>query len=182
LLLNRHKSIKKGYSYASTSIDFLASLGAETILHPDAVTLPDFPRSIQLDDYSCGAKSVFTILHFYKKPCTPESVEKQLHTDSDGTSVSDIKRILKRHGLIYRTLRKSGLRELKAAINNGYPILITLYDLEHYAVVYGFSSSHMFVMNSSVDFSENSVGSVWCAIRKDRFKRMWDKWGLEVSE
>jgi len=38
------------------------------------------------------------------------------------------------------------------------------------------------VMNSSVDFSEDGVGSLWCAVRKDRFKRTWDKWELEVSE
>ena len=50
-------------------VDFLASLGAEveTLIHPDAVTLPDFPRSIQLDDYSCGTKSVYCILQYYNK-------------------------------------------------------------------------------------------------------------------
>jgi hypothetical protein len=71
---------------------------------------------------------------------------------------------------------------LKAAINNGHPVLVTLYDSEHYAVVYGYSSSHMFVMNSSVDISDGGVGHLRCAVRKDRFRKVWDKWGLEVSE
>ena len=111
-------------------VDFLASIfaDAETILHPNAVTLPGFPEDLQLDDYSCGAKAVFCILQFYNKQCTPESVEEQLHTDEDGTSVSDIKRVLKRYGLAFRTLRKPGLRDLKAAINDDCPVLISLYD------------------------------------------------------
>jgi hypothetical protein len=149
-------------------VDFLASLFADTemILHPDAVILPDFTRCIQLfDNYSCGAKSVFTILRYYSKICTPESVEEQLHTDEDGTSVSDIKRVLKRYGLAFQTLRKPGLRDLKAAIDDGCPILITLNDGEHYAVVYGYSSSHIFVSNPSLNIL-TGYGSIRCAIPK----------------
>ena len=165
-------------------IDFLASFGseAEALIHPDAVILPDFPRSIQLDDYSCGAKAVFCILQFHNKQCTPESIEKELHTDSDGTSVPDIKRVLKRHCLKCHTLKKPGLRELKTSINDGYPVLVSLYDSEHYAVVYGYSSSHIFVMNSSVDITDDGVGSLRCTVRKDRFRNAWDKWALVVSE
>jgi predicted double-glycine peptidase len=163
-------------------VDFLASLGAEveTLIHPDAVTLPDFPRSIQLDDYSCGAKAVYCILQYFNKQCTPESIEKELHTDSDGTSVSDIKRVLKRHGLKYRTLRKPGLRDLKTAINDGHPVLITLYDFEHYAVVYGYSSSHIFVSNPSLNIL--GYGSIRCAISNAEFRKIWDRWAVILSE
>jgi len=114
-------------------VDFLTSLGAEAeaLIHPDAVTLPDFPRSIQLDNYSCGAKAVFCILQFYNKQCAPESVEEQLHTDADGTAVIDIKRVLNRYGLVCRTLRNPGLRDLKAAIDGDCPVLISLYDGSH---------------------------------------------------
>jgi len=165
-------------------IDTLATSAAkiETLAYPDAIILPNFPRSVQLDFYSCGAKSVFTILRFYRKHCTPRSVEKELHTDSDGTSVSDIKRVLKRHGLKYRTLKKPGLRDLKASIDDDCPVLVSLYDSEHYAVVYGYSSTHIWLMNSSVDFTEDGVGSLMCAMRKDRFKRMWDKWAIIVND
>jgi hypothetical protein len=42
-------------------IDAIATTAAklETLTHPDAVILPNFSRSIQLDYYSCGAKSVY---------------------------------------------------------------------------------------------------------------------------
>jgi len=165
-------------------VDFLASVGAkaEALIHPNAVTLPNFPRSIQLDEYSCGAKSVYCILQYYRKLCTPGSVERLLQTDSDGTDVSDIKRVLKRHGLKCRTLRKPGLRDLRAAIDNDCPIFVSLYDGEHYSVVYGYSSGHIFVMNPSLDFTEEGVGSLKCAVSKDQFRHMWDRWGIEIAQ
>ena len=163
-------------------VDFLASLfaNAETFLHPDAVTLPGFPRSLQLDGYSCGARAVFCILQFYNKQCTPDSIEKELHTDEDGTSVSDIKRVLKRYELAFRTLRKPGLRDLKAAINNDCPVLISLYGGSHYSVIYGYSSSHIFVSNPSLNIL-TGYGSIRCAIPKSKFMKIWDKWAVEIS-
>jgi ABC-type bacteriocin/lantibiotic exporter with double-glycine peptidase domain len=164
-------------------VDFLASLFAdtETILHPDAVTLPDFTRSIQLDDYSCGAKSVYCILQYYDRQCSADSVEEQLHTDEVGTSVSDIKRVFRRYHLNYRTLRKPGLWDLKAAIDDDCPILITLNDGEHYTVVYGYSSSHIFLSNPSLNIL-TGYGSIRCAIPNAEFRKIWDRWAVIVSE
>jgi len=164
-------------------VDFLASLFAdtETIFHPDAVILPDFTRSIQLDRFSCGAKSVYCILRYYDRQCTPESVEEQLHSDSDGTSVNDIKRVLKRHGLKCRTLRKPGLQDLKTAIDDDCTVLITLNDGEHYAVVYGYSLSHIFVSNPSLNIL-NGYGSIRCAIPNAEFRKIWDRWAVIVTK
>jgi predicted double-glycine peptidase len=165
------------------TIDVLATTAArlEALTHPDAIILPHFPSSIQLDSLTCGAKSVYCILRYYGKRCTPKSVEKELKTDSDGTAVSDIKRVFKRYHLNCRTLRKPRLKDLVEAIDNGYPIIVSLHFLEHHAVVYGFSSGYIFVMNPSLDFTEDGVGNLWCAVRKDRFRRIWDRWGIVVS-
>ncbi len=75
-------------------IDTLATIAAriEALAHPDAVILP-FPRSIQLDTYSCGAHAVYAILKFFRIRCSYANIKKQLHTDEDGTDVSDIKRV-----------------------------------------------------------------------------------------
>jgi ABC-type bacteriocin/lantibiotic exporter with double-glycine peptidase domain len=163
-------------------VDFLASIcaDAETIFHPDAVTLPGFPRSLQLDSYSCGAKVVFCILQFYNKQCTPDSVERLLKTDEDGTSVRDIKRVFRQYHLNCRTLRKTGLRDLKAAIDDECPVLISLYDGSHYSVVYGYSDSHIFVSNPSLNIL-TGYGSIRCAIPKSEFMKIWDKWAVEIS-
>ena len=164
-------------------VDFLVSIyaNAETILHPDAVTLPGFPRSIQLDDYSCGAKAVYCILQYFNKQCTPGSVEKQLQTDEDGTDVSDIKRVFRRYPLNCRTLRNPGIQDLKTAIDNECPILITLNDGEHYAVVYGYSLSHIFVSNPSLNIL-NGYGSIRCAIPNAEFRKIWDRWAVIVTK
>ena len=164
-------------------VDFIASFGAEVekLIHPDGVILSAFPRSIQLDDYSCGAKAVYCILQFYGKRSTPKSVKEQLHTDEDGTSVSDIKRVFRRYHLNYRTLRKPGLRHLKAAIDDECPVLISLYGGSHYSVIYGFSDSHIFVSNPSLNIL-TGYGSIRCAITNAEFRKIWDKYAVIVSE
>ena len=164
-------------------IDAIATTAAkiEALTHSDATILPHFPRSIQyLDSYSCGAKSVYCILQYYDKTCTPESIEEQLHTDTDGTAVSDIKRVCRRYHLNCRTLRKPGLRDLRTAIDDDCPVLVSLYDSEHYAVVYGYSPSHMFVSNPSLN--NLGYGSIRCAITNSEFRKAWDKWAVIVSE
>jgi ABC-type bacteriocin/lantibiotic exporter with double-glycine peptidase domain len=123
---------------------------------------------------------LYAILRFYRKRCTIASVEEVLETDEDGTSVSDIKRVVKRYGLTCKILRKPGIRDLEAAIDDECPVLITLYDDEHYSVVYGYSRTHIFVMNPSLDFTEDGVGSISCAIPKDQFRKTWDRWALVV--
>jgi predicted double-glycine peptidase len=154
-------------------VDTLATAATrlEESAHPNAVSLPNFPRSIQLDGYSCGAKSVYTILKYFGKNASPKLVECQLKTNWEGTGISDIKRVLKRHGLKYRTISN-----LKNAIDDGCPVLISTHRHWHYSVVYGYSSSQYFVMNPSL----GEMGSLSCAVRNKKFKQMGDGWALMV--
>jgi len=157
----------------SRIVDTLVTAAArlEESAYPNAVILPNFPRSIQLDKYSCGSKSVFTILRYYNKRCTPISVERELHTTYEGTAIPDIKRVLKRHGLKYRKIRN-----LKAAIDHGYPVLVSTYEQWHYSVVYGYWKTHYFIMNPSL----GQMGSLFCAVTKKKFKQIADGWAIEV--
>ena len=145
-----------------------------------AVILEGFPRSIQLDGYSCGAKSIYTVLKYFGRSCTPRSVERQLGTTWEGTSQTDIKRVLKERNLSYRMIGKRTLKTLRDAIDNESPVLISLYDGWHYSVVYGYSDSHIFVMNPSLDFT--SMGSIWNAVPIPDFRKIWDRWGIIVSD
>ncbi|HTY11737.1 MAG TPA: cysteine peptidase family C39 domain-containing protein [Bacteroidota bacterium] len=157
-----------------TAVDFVATAAArlEESAYPNAIILPNFPCSIQLDYYSCGAKSAYTIPKYFGKRCTPLSVELELRTAYEGTSISDIKRVLKRHGLKYRKIR-----DLRRAIDDGHPALLSLYEHWHYPVCYGQSDSHYFVMKPSL----GDMGSLSRAVRKKKLKRVWDGWGLEVK-
>jgi predicted double-glycine peptidase len=157
---------------------FTAMARSEEQLHPHAVVLPGFPRSIQLDGYSCGAKSTYMILKYFGRSCTATSVEAELRTDEDGTSSTDIKPRLRKHGLKVHVNANMGLRDLKAAINAGSPVLVSLYDGWHYSVVYGYSPGYVFVMNPSL----GSMGSVKCAVGLAEWRRMFDGWGVVVKQ
>ncbi len=80
-------------------------------------------------------------------------------------------RVLKRHGLKYRKTQN-----LKSAIDEGHPVLVSTHKHWHYSVVSGYSPSHYFVRNPSL----GEMGSLSCAVRKKKFKRMWDGWALEI--
>ncbi|MGA9405863.1 MAG: cysteine peptidase family C39 domain-containing protein [Bacteroidota bacterium] len=159
--------------HLQTAVDLVATAAArlEESAYPNAVILPNFPRSIQLEGYSCGAKSVYTILRYYSNRCTPLSVERELHTTYEGTSISNIKSVLKRHGLKYRKIKN-----LNSAIDKGRPVLISTHKWWHYSVLYGFSVSHYFVMNPSL----GEMGSLSCAVGVKKFKQVYDGWALEV--
>jgi ABC-type bacteriocin/lantibiotic exporter with double-glycine peptidase domain len=150
---------------------------AEEQLYRDAVILPHFPRSIQLDGYSCGAKSTYIVLRYFGKRCSPATVEAELGTTWEGTSKSDIKRVLRKRGLKVVECSRMNLRELRSAIDAGSPVLVSLYENWHYSVVYGYSGRHIFVMNPSL----GSMGAVKCAVRLVEWRRIFDGWGIVVS-
>jgi ABC-type bacteriocin/lantibiotic exporter with double-glycine peptidase domain len=161
------------------AVDFLATAAArlEESAYPNAAILPNFPRSIQLDYHSCGVHCVLSILRFYNKRVSFRRLKKLLRTNEDGTSATDIRRVFKTYELECRTIR-----DLKAAIDDGCPVLISMWDGEHYAVVYGYSSSMIFVMNPSLDASSDGVGSLTCAVSKRAFRRSWDRWAMVIRK
>lgn len=67
---------------------------------------------------------------------------------------------------------------LKKAIDSGWPSLISMYGGWHYAAVYGYSKTHLFVMNPSLN--PDSMGSVWCALKKSKFRQIGVNWALVV--
>ncbi len=69
-----------------------------------------------------------------------------------------------------------GIRELKSAIKADSPVIVSLYGNWHYSVVYGFSDTHIFVMNPSL----GEMGSIKCAIKIAEFREIFDRWGVVV--
>ena len=90
--------------------------------------LPNFPRFLQLDGWTCGARSVYTILRYFGKRCNVKSVERELRTNWEGTDIADIKRVLGKHGLKYLEKRSCRLQDLTKAIDDGCPVLISTHD------------------------------------------------------
>lgn len=154
---------------------------SEEKLHPTATLLPQFPRRIQPNYYTCGAISVQIILKYFGIRRSLGTVCRYLGTDSDGTDVADIIATFKRYGLHTMTNARLTLKVLSKAIQTGSPVLISICDGEHYAVVYGVSRTHIFVMNSSLDASDDGVGSIKVAVPRKEFLGYWDRWGIIVS-
>ena len=74
-------------------------------------------------------------------------------------------------------IKEQWLQDLKAAIDDDCPNLVSLYDGFHYLVVYVYSSAHIFMMNPSLV----SMGSILNAVPKRRFARIWNKWAIVVN-
>jgi ABC-type bacteriocin/lantibiotic exporter with double-glycine peptidase domain len=164
------------------TVDLLANAlkDLEEAMHQGdkAVVLPNFPRCIQLDGWTCGARSVYVILRYYGKRCTVKSVEKALRTDWEGTDVDDIKKVLTKHGLVCQEKVRGRLCDLTNAIDNGCPVLISTHRSWHYQVIYGYSRNHIYVANSAI---LGDCGSVWCRAPRKQFIAEWDRWGIVVS-
>jgi len=56
-------------------------------------------RSIQLDNYSCGAHCTYMILNYYNKKMSLGKIIKQLKTDKNGTSEESIFGLFRKNGL-----------------------------------------------------------------------------------
>ncbi len=159
-------------------VNILKNIEEVVYQNDKAVVLSNFPRTIQLDGWTCGARSVYSILRYFGKRCTVQSVEKDLRTDLSGTDVGDIKKVLQKHHLKPVEKKKCRLSDLRKAIDDGNPVLISLDDFSHYSVCFGYSNSHVFVMNPAV---LGASGNIWCRVLNREFTDSFDHWGIIVS-
>ena len=121
----------------------------EEVLSVDSVVLK-MKRSIQLDAYSCGAQCVYMILHYFEKDKTLNEIKESLHTtETDGTDTKQILNYLVKNKLDVQINGKGAISSIQDAIGNGYPVLITVDDGDHWVVVYGYSDDGIFVLDSS---------------------------------
>ena len=150
-------------------------LQAETTLHPDATILEGFERSPQLNFHGCGISSCIVILRYFGKRISAASLARKLRTDYSGTAPSNLKRVLRKYGLKVAERDQMRIRDLKGAIEDGSPVLISTQGHMHYATVFGIGRRVVFVSDSVV------YGSVRCAWSKEEFRGTWTRWGLIVS-
>jgi ABC-type bacteriocin/lantibiotic exporter with double-glycine peptidase domain len=148
----------------------------EEILSADSVVLK-MKRSVQLDSYSCGAQSVYMILNYYNKDKTLNEIKESLNTnETDGTDTKQLLNYLISNGLDVKINGKCAISSIQAAIGSGYPVLITVDDGDHWAVVYGYSNDGIFVLDSSRNRFLNQWGY------GEFIKRWDDNWIAVVKE
>ena len=147
--------------------------------HPSAVCLPNFPRAIQTDNRSCGEMATWVCLQYFGVRCTHNELRRLLGTNSEGTSVSSIKKTFRSFG--FRILEKDNccIRDVRQAIKNGTPMIASVHRGGHYLCIWGISKAHVFVSDSSLNFL--GMGRLGIAVPKAEWQKIFDRWVLIVK-
>jgi len=147
---------------------------AEEASARNAVFLEGFERSVQIDGYSCGAQCAFSILKFYRKARSVDNVTREAGTTSKGTDPEDLRELFLRRGLAPHRINRPTVSKIKREIREGFPVLVSVDDDEHWAVVYGYARQGLFVCDPS-------IRRAWrCRCSTQEFLRRWDKWAMAV--
>lgn len=153
--------------------EFVQSLEESADL--DAVCLPGFGRSFQVDNYSCGAQCAFLVLRYFKKARSIKNVTKELGTTEDGTDQGQILKLLRKRGLKVRCRNKMKIRDLRKAIDAGSPMILCSGD--HWVVAYGYSKGAVYIADPSI-----SVRGAFCRWPTEKLKSFWDKSAMTVRK
>jgi ABC-type bacteriocin/lantibiotic exporter with double-glycine peptidase domain len=140
----------------------------EEVLSADSVVL-QMKRSVQLDSYSCGAQSVYMILNYFNTDKTLNEIKESLNTtEPDGTDTKKILNYLLKNKLDVQIYEKATISSIQEAISNGFPMLITIDEGDHWVVVYGYSDDGIYVLDSSRNRFLNQWGY-------GEFIKRWDE-------
>jgi ABC-type bacteriocin/lantibiotic exporter with double-glycine peptidase domain len=159
-----------------TVVDAVAGLlqSIDESLALDPVLL-DIKRSIQLDDYSCGAQSAFMILRYFGKARSVTAVARAVGTNEGGTTTRALLKLFRKRKLKPVIKANATLDDLRSAIADGAPSLVSLDGNVHWGVVYGYSSKNIYLADPSL----------WKSIRVgmsvEKFLDRWDRWAMIVS-
>jgi ABC-type bacteriocin/lantibiotic exporter with double-glycine peptidase domain len=160
-------------AYAELIINLVKSVEE---LDPTANVLPAFKRRLQMTGYSCGVQAVEMVLDYFKLHQEEKKLARELRCSENGTSVSDMKRVIKAYGLRCKTKSHARVKDLRQAIDRGYPIIVSMREGRHWSVVYGISPNHVFVADPAV-WINPFVRVPW-----KNFKGQWDRWLLEIRK
>jgi ABC-type bacteriocin/lantibiotic exporter with double-glycine peptidase domain len=111
--------------------------------------LKNCERSIQPDNLSCGVHAVNTILKYYNKNVATPDLIRLLGTNEDGTDTEPILNVLSGFNLNIEINETSSPKDIINSVRQGYPMLITIDDWEHWVVIYGYSDRGIFLLDSN---------------------------------
>ncbi len=148
----------------------------EENLDDNIACLNGIKRSVQLDKYSCGAQSASVILDYFDKTKPIDKVKQLLGTTKkDGTDTDPILNLFKQNNLNVDVNEKAELNDIYESVDEGNPILISVYDGEHWIVVYGYSDDSIYVLDPSIK-------QYSCRLSKNEFNERWDEnWIAVIS-
>ena len=128
-------------------------------------------RYIQLDDYSCGPVSLYTVLHHHGSNVGMREVRKACNLTTNGSWEKDLVKAARKLGFVCR-YRKSSISNIIEELDAGRPIICSRLDLPgyeedgHWSVICDYTDKNLIMADPSV-------------IAKSRISRKKSRWLLE---
>ena len=147
----------------------------EEYFDSDASILPNMERSLQFDGYSCGVQSTYIILKHYGKARSVQNVDNELCAFQRGyASETAIYKLLRKRNLKVSRRLKANISTIKESIDEyEAPMLTTIDGNDHWVVIYGYSQTNIYVLDSV-------LLRPFVRWSKADFKARWDKWGAII--
>ena len=133
----------------------------------------DFPRYLQMDQYSCGARSVYAICRHWGVSKSYGDVKEELGCTEDGVNVQPMVQFLRAQGFRVGYRPTMYMKDLKKTFEKGGVALIHV-DGDHFVVVHGMSNKYIAIADPSFYRCPTRT------ISKKKFRRRWGYWGLAV--
>lgn len=158
--------VKKAFDYT------INLFNAQEELNDPYAKYLEIRRFTQIDWYSCGIQCAYAILDYFDLLESANELNK--YKNKDGTDYEIIKKIFFDYGLKVSEKYNSTFQDIKASIDDGFPILTTINNTNHWVVLYGYSFqknkiTHLYIADPSLV----RLRAKW-SVRK--FKQHWKKY------
>ena len=139
----------------------------------DSVLLKGFTRSLQMDDCSCGAQCANVVLKYYRKDWSIQDVIGEFGSISNGIDQHQLRRLFEHTGLKPVQLKSPTITKIKREIDQGFPVLVSICEGDHWVVIYGYGNGSIFV-------ADPAVTCLRCRQSTNQFMTRWDKWAMAI--
>lgn len=141
-----------------------------------ATVIRGIRRSIQLDSFSCGAYCAYMILRYYGRNLSIQKIKRKLKTNEDGTNEKALMKLFKKEDLTVLIKSKASRNDINKAINEDFPILISMNEGIHWSIIYGYTRDGVFVLDPALHHLLNEL--TW-----KKFLKVWDvRWIAVIKE
>lgn len=140
----------------------------------EIVGTQDFPRSIQWNGYSCGARCVGMLMTYFNVNVTYEHIANGIGLTEDGSSATPIVKYLRSRGLSAGYHRSMSRAQLEQALRRGAVVIVDL-DNAHWCIVHAMNHTWAWVANPSL----RQLGR---KMHLETFEQRWTGLGITVSD
>jgi len=139
-----------------------------------ACAVEEFPRRIQRDGFSCGARSVESVLLFFGIDYTYSDITNGIALTREGSAATPIACYLRSYGLSAKAYTHMQRAQITRALARGAVVIVDL-DGNHWSVLYREDSLHVWISNPSLRALKRQMS-------RREFTRRWSGAGIIVTD